>query len=121
MDACDVTVPLPTPPTGETKILLPPRITRDSVIYVRALIAHPMDTGQSRDAQGKLIPEFYIKTVDVTYGGERVARFEWTSGISRDPYVAFPLRATREAPLSIAWTDSRGTVYRQTATIAFDA
>lgn len=104
---------------GDPRILLPPGIQKDTVIYVRALVSHPMYTGMSRDEQGALIREYYIKTVEVTYGGQRVARFEWTSGISRDPYVAFPLRATHEGPLHIAWTDTRGKVYTQTAAIAF--
>lgn len=104
---------------GDAKILLPPQITKDAVIYVRALIDHPMYTGMSRNADGTLIPEFFIKRVDVSYGGDHVARFEWTSGISRDPYVAFPLRATREGPVTMTWTDSKGGEYTQTATIAF--
>jgi len=108
-----------TPLTGDARILLPPAIQKDAVIYVRALVAHPMYTGMSRDENGTLIPEYFIKTVEITYGGHRVAQFRWTSGISRDPYVAFPLRATREAPLHIAWTDTKGRVYTQTAAIAF--
>lgn len=111
--------PAATPLTGDARILLPPGIQKDAVIYVRALVAHPMYTGMSRDEKGALIPEYYIKTVDVTYGGHRVARFEWTSGISRDPYVAFPLRATHEGPLHITWTDTKARVYSQTAAIAF--
>ena len=85
-----------TPLTGDARILLPPAIQKDAVIYVRALVAHPMYTGMSRYEKGTLIPEYYIKTVEITYGGHRVAQFRWTSGISRDPYVAFPLRATHE-------------------------
>jgi sulfur-oxidizing protein SoxZ len=108
-----------TPLTGDARILLPPAIQKDAVIYVRALVAHPMYTGMSRDEKGTLIPEYYIKTVEITYGGHRVAQFRWTSGISRDPYVAFPLRATHEGPLHIAWTDTKGRVYTQTAAIAF--
>ena len=108
-----------TPLTGDARILLPPAIQKDAVIYVRALVAHPMYTGMSRDEKGTLIPEYFIKTVEITYGGHRVAQFRWTSGISRDPYVAFPLRATHEGPLHIAWTDTKGRVYTQTATVAF--
>lgn len=108
-----------TPLTGDARILLPPAIQKDAVIYVRALVAHPMYTGMSRDEKGALIPEYYIKTVDITYGGHRVARFEWTSGISRDPYVAFPLRASHEGPLHVAWADTKGRVYTQTAAISF--
>jgi sulfur-oxidizing protein SoxZ len=104
---------------GDAKILLPSQITKGSVIHVRALLSHPMLTGLGRDAQGQPVPAHFVAEVVVTYGGERVARFEWTSGISRDPYVAFPLRATREAPLEITWKDNKGGVFRQAADVKF--
>ncbi|HEU4643793.1 MAG TPA: thiosulfate oxidation carrier complex protein SoxZ [Gemmatimonadaceae bacterium] len=110
-----------TPAIGDPRILLPGTITRGAVIHVRALISHPMLTGLSRDAQGRAIPAHFIDSVTVEYGGEQVARFEWTSGISRDPYVAFPLRATREAPLSITWKDNTGSTFRQTVDVRFTA
>ncbi|HEY7460441.1 MAG TPA: thiosulfate oxidation carrier complex protein SoxZ [Gemmatimonadota bacterium] len=108
-----------THPIGEAKILLPPGIQRDSLIYVRTLISHPMDTGFFKDHAGKPIPAHFIDAVTVTYGGEEVARFTWTSGISRDPFLTFPLRATREAPLAVTWRDNRGGVYRQSVDVAF--
>lgn len=104
---------------GDARILLPERIERDSVIHVRALLSHPMHTGLFRTARGEPIPSHFVKSVVVTYGGQEVATFEWTSGVSRDPYVAFPLRATREAPLAITWTDNRGGVFRQSADVRF--
>lgn len=107
--------------TGDARILLPAAITRDAVIYVRALVTHPMATGLGRDESGKPIPAYFIREVSVTYGGERVASFTWTSGISRDPYVAFPLRATREAPLVITWSDNEGGVYTSSADVRFTA
>lgn len=110
-----------TPTIGDPRIVLPQQIKRDAVIFVRAMLAHPMYTGMSRDHDGKLIPEYFVKKVAVTYGGEEIAHFEWTSGVSADPYIEFPVRATREAPLAIAWTDSKGHVYRQSANVAFSA
>ena len=50
-----------------------------------------------------------------------MARFEWTSGISKNPVVSFTLRADREDPLTMVWTDSKGGVYRQFVAIAFAA
>jgi hypothetical protein len=44
-----------------------------------------MDTGFFRTAEGKPIPAWFIKDVVITYGDEQVARFTWTSGVSRDP------------------------------------
>jgi len=43
----------------------------------------------------------------------------WTSGISRDPIVSFTLRADREAPLTMTWTDNKGGVFTQSADIRF--
>ena len=106
---------------GEAKILLPAQIRRDSVIHVRALLSHPMLTGLSRDAQGNPIPAYFVNEMIVAYGDEQVAHFEWTSGISKDPFVAFPLRASREAPLTITWKDNKGGVYKHSADIRFSA
>jgi sulfur-oxidizing protein SoxZ len=104
---------------GDAQILLPPFIARDSVIHVRALLVHPMLTGLSRDAQGNPLPAYFVREVTVSYAGEPVARFEWTSGVSRDPYVAFPLRATREGPIEVSWKDNRGAVYHQQTLVRF--
>ena len=106
-------------PTGEARIRIPDRIARGEVITVNAIIAHPMDTGFFRTAEGEPIPAYFIKDVVVTYGETEVARFQWTSGISRDPIISFTLRADREAPLTMVWSDNKGGVFRQTATIAF--
>jgi sulfur-oxidizing protein SoxZ len=104
---------------GEARIRVPDRVGRGELIMVNAIISHPMDTGFFRDADGKPIPAYFIKDVVVTYGEQEVARFMWTSGISRDPIVSFSLRADREAPLTISWTDNRGGVFRQSADIKF--
>jgi sulfur-oxidizing protein SoxZ len=106
-------------PTGEARIRLPDRIVRGDVITVNAIIAHPMDTGFFRTPSGAPIPAYFVKDVVITYGEQEVARFEWTSGISRDPVVSFTLRADREGPLTMVWSDNKGGVFRQSATIAF--
>ena len=102
---------------GEARIRVPDRVTRGELIVVNAIVSHPMDTGFFRDADGKPIPAYFIKDVVVTYGDQEVARFIWTSGISRDPVVSFTLRADREAPLTMIWTDNKGGVFKQSADI----
>jgi len=106
---------------GDARIRFPDRIARGDLIIVNAIVAHPMDTGFFRTAEGQPIPAFFIKDVVVTYGEEQVARFEWTSGVSKDPIVSFTLTADKEAPLTMVWTDSKGGVYRQSVAIAFAA
>ncbi len=104
---------------GDAKILVPTRVARGDVIDVRALVSHPMYTGLFRDADGNPVPAYFINEVIVTYGGEEVARFQWSSGISRDPYVEFSLRAAREAPLTMTWKDNKGVVFEQSVDITF--
>ena len=106
---------------GDARIRIPDRIARGDLIIVNAIVVHPMDTGVFRTAEGQPIPAFFIKDVVVTYGDEPVARFEWTSGVSKDPIVSFTLTADKEAPLTMVWTDSKGGVYRQSVAIAFAA
>jgi sulfur-oxidizing protein SoxZ len=106
-------------PIGEARIRVPPRIARGELITVNAIISHPMDTGFFRTVEGQPIPAYFIKSVVVSYGDREVARFEWTSGVSRDPVISFTLRADREAPLSMVWTDNKDGVFRQSADITF--
>jgi len=106
-------------PIGEARIRIPDRISRGEIITVNAIVSHPMDTGFFRTPEGTPIPAYFIKDVVVTYGDAEVARFMWTSGVSKDPIVSFTLKADREAPLTITWTDTKGAVYRQTVNVAF--
>jgi sulfur-oxidizing protein SoxZ len=104
---------------GEARIRVPDRVSRGDLITVNSIISHPMDTGFFRDAEGDPIPAYFIKQVVVTYGDQEVARFEWTSGISRDPVVSFTLKADREAPLTMVWTDNKGASFKQSVGISF--
>jgi sulfur-oxidizing protein SoxZ len=106
---------------GDARVLLPPSIKSGDVIYVRAIIEHPMDTGFFRTAEGQPIPAYFINDVTITYGDEQIAHFEWTSGVSRDPSVTFPLRVTREGPVSVTWKDNKGGVYHQTVDVRFNS
>jgi sulfur-oxidizing protein SoxZ len=104
---------------GDARIRVPDRIGKGDIITVNSIVTHPMDTGFFRTADGDPIPAYFINEVIVTYGTEEVARFEWTSGVSRDPVVSFTLKAEREAPLTMIWKDNKGGVFKQSVNIAF--
>ena len=106
---------------GEARIKVPGRITRGDLITVNSIVSHPMDTGFFRNAEGEPIPAYFIKEVVVTYGGDEVARFEWTSGVSRDPVVSFTVKAEKEAPLTMVWSDNKGATFKQSVNISFAA
>lgn len=104
---------------GEARIRIPDQVKLGDLITVNAIISHPMDTGFFRTVEGNPIPAYFIKNVVVTYGNQEVARFEWTSGISRDPVVSFTLKADKEAPLTMVWSDNKGAIFKQSVHISF--
>jgi len=106
---------------GAARILVPTGIRRGDVIDVRALVEHPMATGLFRDPEGNPIPAHFINDVSVMYGDQEAAHFVWTSGVSRDPFVEFSLRADSEAALTFTWKDNKGGVFTQTVDITFVA
>ncbi len=124
----------PAPPAGRTARdeILPPRIRipqllkhgrirPDEIVDVQLEIRHPNRTGLViRD--GKFVQEsepFYLKDLEVFYGGERVSRFAMTSALSDNPFITFRLRARREGPLTIVLTNSRGQRFEAMRPIRF--
>jgi sulfur-oxidizing protein SoxZ len=104
---------------GEGRVLLPETIERGSLVHVRTLLSHPMHTGLFNTPEGEPIAAHFVEEVVVRYGDAVIARFRWTSGISRDPFVSFPIRADREAPLRVTWKDNLGGVFEASAEVRF--
>jgi sulfur-oxidizing protein SoxZ len=104
---------------GEARIRVPDQIRQNDLITINSIISHPMDTGLFRTSGGDPIPAYFIRDVVVTYGGQEVAHFEWTSGISRDPVVSFTLTADKEAPLTMTWSDNKGASFKHSVNISF--
>ena len=106
---------------GDGRLRLPAKVRQGEIITVHSIVTHPMDTGLFRDASGNPIPPFFIREMRVEFAGALVARFEWSTGVSKDPVMSFPFKAEREGTLLVTWTDSTDAVFTQSAVIAFDA
>ena len=46
--------------------------SKGDVADVRVLIAHPMETGQRKDAKGEIVPLHFIQSIVVTHNGKTV-------------------------------------------------
>ncbi len=86
---------------------------------VKAIIAHPMETGRRRDsATGKLIPEHYITEVLCVHNGKTVLTAQWGPAVSRNPYLSFRVRGGKPGDrVELRWTDSRGESGSLSATV----
>jgi sulfur-oxidizing protein SoxZ len=80
------------------------------VTEVKALINHPMETGQRKDKKtGELVPAHFIEEITCTHKGETVMSASWSGGISKDPYLAFQFNgAVAGDMLTLSWKDNKG-------------
>lgn len=80
------------------------------VCTVRAMIRHPMETGQRKDAAtGARIPAHHITELICEHNGTVVLRCDWGTGIARNPYLSFKFKdAAAGDTLALRWTDNRG-------------
>jgi sulfur-oxidizing protein SoxY len=82
---------------------------KDGLTDVRVLMAHPMESGQRKDAAGKAVPAHHITDVLVRHGDRTVLTARWGPSVSRNPFLQFRLRGAKPGErLSVTWTDNRG-------------
>jgi len=73
------------------------------VVEVKTVIQHVMETGQRRDAAGKLIPRNIIHTFTAKYSGAPVFKAELQPGISANPFLSFFVRVPAAGELELIW------------------
>lgn len=94
----------------QPRMRLPRVMKQGAIIRVRVKIRHPSRTGLRMLPDGSFArsrPAFYIKLVEVFYGDELVSKFEINSSTSDDPLLAFNVRADKEAPIRVVFTNHR--------------
>jgi sulfur-oxidizing protein SoxZ len=99
------------------RIRLPSTIKKGEVIEVKTLVTHTMESGQRRDAGGKIIPRKILNKFVCTYNGKEVFSADLAPAISANPYIAFFLMAADSGTLDFAWTDDDGSVIKESAKI----
>ena len=79
------------------------------VADVRVLMAHPMETGQRKDAAGKLVPLHFIQSITAQLNGKTVFAADVSQAVSRNPVFAFKVKGAKVGDkLSITWQDNTG-------------
>ena len=86
---------------------------------VRVLMSHEMETGQRKDAQGKVIPAWFIQDVTATWNGKTVLSAQWGPAIAKNPFLSFKFKGGAKGDkVVITWVDNRGDKRTDEATIA---
>ena len=86
---------------------------------VKVLMNHEMETGQRKDAQGAIIPAWFIQSVTVTYDGKTVLAAQWGPAVSKNPFLSFKFHGgAKGEKVTVTWVDNRGDKRTDEATIA---
>jgi sulfur-oxidizing protein SoxZ len=101
-------------------ITMPSTAKKGDVIEIRALIAHPMETGYRPGADGKILARNIIVHFSCSYGDVEVFSAQLYPAIAANPYIAFFTKATESATLSFQWEGDNGFTQteRMTLTVA---
>jgi sulfur-oxidizing protein SoxZ len=84
-------------------------VARDGAVNVKILVAHEMETGQRKDASGKLVPPHFIQNVRATYQGKVVLSAQWGPAISKNPFLEFNFKGGRKGDkIVVTWEDNKG-------------
>ncbi len=76
---------------------------------VRVLMAHEMETGQRKDAAGKVIPAWFIQEVSAQHNGQPVLSAQWGPAVSKNPFLQFTVKGAKSGDkISVSWVDNRG-------------
>ncbi|MBX3621146.1 MAG: thiosulfate oxidation carrier complex protein SoxZ [Rhizobacter sp.] len=85
---------------------------------VRVLMSHEMETGQRKDAAGKVIPAWHITEVSAALNGKPVMTAEWGPAVSKNPFLQFTIKGAKAGDkVSISWVDNRGDKRTDEATV----
>ncbi|MGE0735322.1 MAG: thiosulfate oxidation carrier complex protein SoxZ [Alphaproteobacteria bacterium] len=93
-------------------IRMPSHAKPGEVIEIRALFAHPMETGFRLDATGNKIPRDIVNRFECRYDGEPVFRADLYPAIAANPYIVFHTVAVQTGELIFEWRDDSGKLAR---------
>jgi sulfur-oxidizing protein SoxZ len=86
---------------------------------VRVLMSHEMESGQRRDAAGKLVPAWHITEVSASLNGKPVLSAEWGPAVSKNPFLQFAIKGAKAGDkVTVVWKDNKGDTRTDEATVS---
>jgi sulfur-oxidizing protein SoxY len=95
---------------GNPQLRLPGSLRAGQIVEVKTKVDHDSNTGLALKG-GKMVreqPEFYVKSLLVSFDGEPVSDFQMGAAISANPLIRFPLKITRSGTVKVVFVNSEG-------------
>ncbi len=98
----------------------PKTAKRGSVVEIKALILHPMETGFRPGPNGRLIPRNIIERFTATWNGTEIFDMEMSPAIAANPFVSFFAVASETGTVGLRWTGDEGFVVEERVVITVE-
>ncbi len=98
----------------------PKTAKRGSVVEIKALILHPMETGFRPGTMGKIIPRNIIERFTATWNGTEIFDMEMSPAIAANPFVSFFAVASETGTVGLRWTGDEGFVVEERVVITVE-
>ena len=91
---------------------------KDGIVDVKILMKHDMESGQRKDASGKVIPAWFINMLNVKANGKDVFNAQFGPAVSKDPFLNFKYKGAKGDKLVVNWVDTKGDKRTDEATVS---
>ena len=95
---------------SKPRLKVPKKASSGDVIKIKALLAHPMESGQRKDQEGNTIPRKIINKFECLFNEAAVFSCDIDPAIAANPYVEFRARVEESGTFHFKWTDDDGSV-----------
>jgi len=95
---------------AKPRIKVPKKASAGDVIKIKALLSHPMESGQRKDKEGKTIPRKIINKFECLFNETLVFSCDIDPAVAANPYMEFRAKVDESGTFKFRWTDDDGTV-----------
>ncbi|MGO3928192.1 thiosulfate oxidation carrier complex protein SoxZ [Rhodopseudomonas pseudopalustris] len=93
------------------RVRVPAQAKPGELIEIKTLISHEMESGQRKDASGKIVPRKIINKFVAEFNGKPFFEAEWNPAISSNPFQSFFYKAAESGEFTFTWKDDDGSNY----------
>ncbi|GAC1433725.1 MAG: thiosulfate oxidation carrier complex protein SoxZ [Burkholderiaceae bacterium] len=84
-------------------------VATGNLVEVKILMRHIMESGQRKDAAGKIIPAHFIKSVMAKSNDKVVLDASFGTAVSKDPFLSFKYKGGAKGDkVTVSWIDNKG-------------
>lgn len=88
-------------------------------VEVKVLMAHEMETGQRKAADGSTVPAWFIQSVVAKCNDKTVLQASWGPAVSKNPFLSFQFKGGNVGDtVEVTWVDNKGDTRTDKAKIA---